>query len=321
MPLYSMALLASMVCQIGISPQRHFIPVGSPLPDFELQTRKGDRFSANQLEGKIGIVVFLRPNQSYSNGVLQDLEIVGLQLKGTAWEKVLIFSGKVAKEEIDEMIKTTGFSGTLLLDPDHIAYSKFDVVAVPSVAVFDKESRVIYSRPGFGVDFVSEVVKYLRKAAGVQSPEKEGKKVVPHSMAKIELARRLTEKGQLDKAEELLREVLAGETSLEAYLLLGDVLLQNKRPDGALKMVLEAREKFPKKEDHLEIILARAQAALGKSEEAKKILGRLLLDLPNCWEVHAAIAEVHEGLGQTDIALREYKRAISILKQKLLESR
>ena len=84
-------------------------------------------------------------------------------------------------------------------------------------------------------------------------------------------------------------------------------------------MVLEARKKYPR-EPRLEIPRARALAALGKNEEASELLRSLFLLLPGSWELHEAQAEVNENLGQKDLALNEYRKAIAILKHKFLES-
>jgi len=312
MQLYMVVLAATMICQEGESPQRSFISEGSRLPDFDLKTLEGAPFSSKSLAGKMGILVFLRPDQSYSSRVLRDLGLMEEQLPGISWSKIVVFSGDVSEKAVRKMVKAEGFTGTLLLDPDRVAYAKFDVVAVPSAAIFDKELRVIYSRPGFGIDFVSQVVKHVIKSTGRSLSIKD------HSPARIELGRRLIAKGHLDKAEAVLREALAEKSSLQAYLLLGAVLLQGGKPDEALQVIQEARKKFP--EDHsLEILRARALAALGKNDEAKKILILLLPRLPLCWEVHEVLAEVHENLGQKDQAIQEYKKAISILKRESRE--
>ncbi len=293
---------------------RSFVGRGSELPAFELRMLEGGVFSSNSLVGKASIVVFLRADQPESLAVLRELKKLEMDLAGVSWSTVAILSGRVTLEEARKLAKEASFSGTMLLDADRSAYSKFGVVAVPSLAVSDAKSRVVYSRPGLGKDLGPQVAESLRTALGVPPAEKRAQDGPRRSAPKLGLARGLMEEGKLEAAEKMLREAVAEEASIEGYLELGEVLLRRKEPEKALAVFRQAKEKYPGTR-RFDVGAGRALAAGGQYQEAERALVDAILHDPGSWEAHVALGEVYEKLGKADLALREYKSAIGILRR------
>jgi tetratricopeptide (TPR) repeat protein len=302
----------------GTEPGRtmSFIAEGSPLPAFKLQRPDGTVFASKDLAGKPGVLVFLRPGQPGSLSVLRLLRRLQRELGDTTWEQVGIVSGDVSPDEAKRLATTASFSGHLLLDPERKAYALLGVVAVPSLAVFDDESRIVYSRPGAGADLFLQLRTHIYRTLGKPIPGAAQDGAARKSAPEIALARALIEEGNLGRAETLLRQALEEESSPAAYFHLGEVLLRRKQARAALALLEEARKLHPAP-SRLDIGLARALAALGRDAEAERLLLRHALRVPHSWEAHAQLGEIYEKGGKSDLAMREYRKAIAIMKKLL----
>jgi len=216
--------LLALACllQIPAGPALAFIEKGGKLPPFELEKLGGGRLTSAALAGKSGIMVFIRPGQPLSLAALKAVREVEPALGGTSFEKVAIASGQVDVKSLEELAKFSGFAGDLLLDLQRAAYAAFGVVAVPSVLMFDAGSRVVWSRAGAGQDLGRRIENGLREALRLPARDRAPAREKARSSPQIELARSLIERGEMEKAESVLRAAIEKEATPAADALLGD---------------------------------------------------------------------------------------------------
>lgn len=292
----------------------NFIGEGARIPAFDLKTVSGERFSSGDLRGRVGVIAFLRADQGASAQLMAELGRLDRELGNASWEKIAVFAGEVRPETVRKAAQEARFNARLLLDPERQAYGRFGAVAVPSVAVFDADSRVVYSHPGYGVGLYTHLSERVRGLLGLPSRSREDAGARRAAPPAVGLARRLVELGDLKKAEDLLRKSIEKSPSLDALLLLGEVLLQSGRAEEALEWFQKAAGLPDAGVDlRVEVGIARAHAALGRVEDAEKRLHEVLTRSPETWEARVALGDVLLERGRTDEAISEYKKAISIL--------
>ncbi|MBI4607088.1 MAG: tetratricopeptide repeat protein [Planctomycetes bacterium] len=317
-PILALVLSAAAVAERGEAERGSLLGPGSPFPAVELRTVDGKPFASREVAGQLCVIVFVRHDQPDSLAALRDLKRLRSEIGG-AWRAIAVASGRVSPEEARKAAAATGFTGTLLLDPDRAAYSSFGVVAVPSLAVFDAGSKVIYSRAGGGKEIFAAVAERLAKALGHPSPSPADPGAAPRplrSAPKLEIARTLLERGELERAEATARAALEAEDTLEGNLVLVEVLLR-VRPAQALEVLEGARRKHGAS-PRLDLAAARSLAALGKASEAEAALRELAVRAPGLWEAHLTLGELHEKTGRLDLAVKEYRKAIEILARREL---
>lgn len=319
----SSCLLCLMLSQgLALQPmaERSFLPSGSDAPTLELKAVDGGPFTSKSLKGEVWVLVFLRPGQPESLKTLKELKALERELPGAAWKVVGIVSGAVAPPDAGSLAREAEFAGTLLLDPDRSAYARLGVIAVPSLAVIDGDSKVIYSRPGYGKDLSTRVRHHLSAALGLVEPSTDGPPRPLRTAPKLALARGLLAQGGLDRAEKIVSEAISEEPTAEGFALWSDIHLRRKEPLKALEVLNEATRKLPR-DPRLEVASGRALAALGRNEEAEKTLRAAIQTAPSAWEAHLALAELYEQLNKSELAIQEYKSAVQILRRGIEERR
>ena len=150
-------------------------------------------------------------------------------------------------------------------------------------------------------------------------PEKE-REGGARSTARVELARKLMDRGRMDHAEKILRQSIEKEPVPEAYLQLANILLQRKKPEDALRFLKQGKKEFPDA-FRLDVGVAKALLILDQVEEAKDLVTKAMLRDPFSWEAHLVLGEIHEKLDDKALAIREYKKAITLLKKLLREKK
>lgn len=113
--------------------------------------------------------------------------------------------------------------------------------------------------------------------------------------------------GKLDKAIEFAKEEISGNpTSVDGYLLLGDIYMEKKQYSEADKNFKQAQKLDYNNVDAL-IGLAKLSYMSSQFEIALDLFRKALSEQPNNPKIHHQLGEVYKQLGQSALAIESYK--------------
>ncbi len=132
----------------------------------------------------------------------------------------------------------------------------------------------------------------------------------PDSLSlQVKLAEAQFKDGDHAKARELLETVLGeDERNLTAMMLMGDLLMEQGDPEGALERYQEVYRRNPTSEVQLK--RARALAAVGELDDAERAFRTLVRQFPYRAEGYIALGDLYLEQGDEDRAEEQYRLAL-----------
>ncbi|HAF70934.1 MAG: Peptidil-prolyl cis-trans isomerase [Acetothermia bacterium 64_32] len=177
----------------------------------------------------------------------------------------------------------------------------------------DREyQQAIEAEPGFLAAYIGQgdaamamglygrAIECFREALGLQT----GSRTI-----ELRLAEAYLRDEQYDQAQPLLEELLEEEPEgVTVRVLMGDLLLAQGDPQGAIGHYKKAFEKNPTSEVQLK--LALALLAAGRLEEAKEEYQDLIRRFPYRGEAYEGLGDVYRAQGDEERALEQYREAL-----------
>jgi len=133
----------------GCSSYEDQLSTGDTARDFRLNTHGRERFYLNKHKGKVVVLVFWATWCVICKNELVDLKSYSRMVK----EKELVVAGICTDPEnnnnLHEIIKNLEIDYPTLLDKGSEVYSKYNIKALPTTIILDRESRVSLIREGY----------------------------------------------------------------------------------------------------------------------------------------------------------------------------
>ena len=121
---------------------------GGPAPDFTLKNRQGDSVTLSDLRGKVVLINFwatwcgpCRTEMPLLEAMYQRYSALGFEMLGVNVEKDSSLS--------DGFLKETPVTFPILYDPENQVSKMFDVAAMPSTVLVDREGNLRFLHHGY----------------------------------------------------------------------------------------------------------------------------------------------------------------------------
>lgn len=135
-------LLALAVALLGApGPTRAHVAVGTPVANAELPTLAGGQGTL-LVPGRVGVLVFFRPGQERSADTLRRLAGCEPSLAGKPVHTVGVVSAAAPRDEVRELVATSGLKAPVLLDEGDRVYGRMELRQHPVVVLVDAAGQV-----------------------------------------------------------------------------------------------------------------------------------------------------------------------------------
>jgi len=130
-------------------------------PDFALQSRDGGTVSLAQLRGQVVMINFwatwcgpCREEMPHLEALHQRYAALGFTLLGVNVEE--------NSEDAKEWLEETPVSFSILFDPENYVSELYDVVAMPSTVLVDRQGNLRFSHHGYQPGYENEYQTQIR---------------------------------------------------------------------------------------------------------------------------------------------------------------
>lgn len=260
---------------------------GAPAPDFNLKDLEGKSVSLSSFKGKsVVLVVFWDPAQIKAKQGLEQLQRFYGDLKPKGLEILALAADGQNLAVIKEFKTSAGIAFPLLLDEQKSAYGAYGVVAMPAVALIDKNGIMKYGHSGFGHDFYDAVKGETEVVLGLKTREQREQEKKPFQRA-----------GYVPKGK------------AERYYNEGMTLLRQKETDKAMTKFQEAVKEDPQYPLG-NMMLGEAYYHKRDAAKAAEYLQKALAGDPNLTDAYVYLGEAQLKLGKVDEAVASLQKGI-----------
>ena len=209
-------------------------PMGEVIKDVPLASVSGARVSILGT-ATANVVIFFRPDQAAMGGTLASLAACEKELSGKSISWVALVPGRFSAAEAKAAAEAAGLKMPVLIDADDGVQNTFGVAMHPTVAVLDKDHRLVQFQPYMRLNFCESVMAKIRRVLGELDEAGLARALDPGadqvkgagSAAKrdLKLAEMLLKGGNLDKALQFARTGARNDPqSAAAQSLIGKIL-------------------------------------------------------------------------------------------------
>lgn len=249
--------------------------VGETAKDFTLPALDGEKVTLMKSLGpKATLVAFWAAWSPRSLPMLTDmqtflgehekdgLKVLAVNVEHQSWSPE-------DEPKIREAVKAASATYTVLLDKDFAVYNDYGVVVVPSLALLDKDGKIVSITNGYSSTGKDALKEEVLKALGlvkaeekVAKKDEDGYKANPLAVRHLMMAEKFLDKKMYSKAESAAKDAIGkdGEYAL-AYKVLSEALKKQGKEEESAAAV--------KKFDELETKYKAAAPAEPKTEEQK----------------------------------------------------
>ncbi len=135
--------------------------VSGVAPDFALQSRDGETVSLAQLRGQVVMINFwatwcgpCREEMPHLEALHQRYAALGFTLLGINVEE--------NSEDAEEWLEEMPVSFSILFDPENYVSELYDVVAMPSTVLVDRQGNLRFSHHGYQPGYENEYQTQIR---------------------------------------------------------------------------------------------------------------------------------------------------------------
>jgi len=140
--------------------------VSGPAPDFTLPTRSGESVTLSELEGQVVMINFwaswcgpCREEMPLLEQIHQRYERLGFTLLGVNVEE--------DPASAEKWLKDRPVSFPILMDPENGVSKLYDVIAMPSTVIVDRQGNMRYLhhgyKPGYEDDYQNQIRALVRE--------------------------------------------------------------------------------------------------------------------------------------------------------------
>jgi tetratricopeptide (TPR) repeat protein len=301
---------------------------GKLTANFKLKDLNGRELALKDFRGKIVVLVFGELYQQNTLKTINDLKRL-LSEKRSYREAVEVLLIVSEKRKADEYLKVkSGLEITypVLLDDQRNVYAQFEIVAMPTTFIIDRQGKIAAKLPSFTIAYFDQVDAELGFLLGVVKPEELEKVMHPKAAPPdvngkseriLSLADNLKRRGFYDSALDSYLKVLEKWPDLkEARIGAGTIYLKKTEAEKAEKEFQSVLEKTPDDPAALKGI-AQVHLLRGEVERAEDLLQKVILSNYVDDDLYYIMGEVYEKQGKLKEAVSFYKKNC----QKLLQKR
>jgi tetratricopeptide (TPR) repeat protein len=301
---------------------------GKLTANFKLKDLNGRELALKDFRGKITVLVFGELYQQNTLKTINDLKRL-LSEKRSYREAVEVLLIVSEKRKADEYLKVkSGLEITypVLLDDQRNVYAQFEIVAMPTTFIIDRQGKIAAKLPSFTIAYFDQVDAELGFLLGEVKPEElekvmHPKAALPDVNGKSErilsLADNLKRRGFYDSALDSYLKVLEKWPDLkEARIGAGTIYLKKTEAEKAEKEFQMVLEKTPDDPAALKGI-AQVHLLRGEVDRAEDLLQKVILSNYVDDDLYYIMGEVYEKQGKLKEAVSFYKKNC----QKLLQKR
>jgi thioredoxin-like negative regulator of GroEL len=297
------------------------VEVGEPIPPITVDDG-GGKVVTVPARGRVTVVVFWRPGQGLSDGVLADLAALASEFARRGVDVVVLADDDASASGAPARI--AGPTVRAGVDHGRRAADAYGVVVLPTTAVIRADGRLAAYLPSRPPAYRELLVAHVAHARGELTTAQLAARVVPigetvGERAEVQAVYRravtLARAAQWHEAAAAFTEIVAGNADdVDARVQLGHALLEDGQPALALAQfdaALARNAVVPAARVGRGIALLR----LGRTEEAIRLLEEAVEVNPEPVRAHRELARAYEARGDLERALEHYRWAYRKLRQ------
>jgi tetratricopeptide (TPR) repeat protein len=244
---------------------------GTQLENVELKTIAGGREKLLSNKVKANIFVFFRTGQDRSMDALKQMAMCERDLAGKSIHWAAVVSGSEPIEDVKAAVSAAGIKMPVLLDEGDVLYDKLGIRLHPMVGIADGTLKLQAMEPYRQIDYCDVIktrlkvllgeatVADLEKALNPERSPLPGADPMKKAMRDVNMARRLYEIGQHEKAIKQAQKALEIAPVGQAFVVMGEAYAKLGRCAESSKALEQALKLDPANKD-----VAPARALCGK---------------------------------------------------------
>lgn len=207
---------------------------GTQVENVELKTLAGgtDRLLSSKV--KANIFVFFRPGQERSADALKQLAQCEKDLAGKSIHWAAVVSSSAPADEVRTLVAASGIRMPVLVDEGDALYDRLGIRLHPVVGIADGKLKLVALEPYRQIDYCAVIEVRIRMLLGEATQADLDKTVNPErsplpgadpmrkAMRDVNLARRLNEIGQHEKAVKQAQRALEIAPIAQAYVVMAE---------------------------------------------------------------------------------------------------
>jgi tetratricopeptide (TPR) repeat protein len=225
------------------------VEVGSQLKNRELRTLDGKKAPLFG-PARANLFLFFRTGNEHSAETLAQLARLEAELRGKPVRFVGIVSDADPADEVAAMVREAGVGMPILVDAGDALYGELGVALHPSIGIANERHKLVAYQAFRRINQLDILRGRIQLALGeiteaqlaaiIEPPASEV--AVNRAKARMNLARKLLEAGDMDGAVESARAAVALEPDRsDTHALLAEMLAQAGRCDESKKEGIQAR--------------------------------------------------------------------------------
>lgn len=302
------------------------IAVGDTLPAMSAKTLSGIQYDRSQASNKAVVIAFLSTDQKASQLAAGDLQRIIPSYKDhrRQLDVIVVMDDPVVKDLFQNVSADPNNPVHMIHDDQRQWRGNFHIIAAPTVVIADASGKVTSVIAGYGYDFVPSFRFHLNEALGIEqqiTADEVGKvKTLQNKTdsAKIQrhlkMAKMLQDKGKIQASlQQLQLAYQLDPNDLQVLLQIGTLHCRQNQPDQAIKILAGKQFTTTRDQAESELIVGWANRLAGNSELAITHLNKAIELDPASARAFFELGQVYEAASQTDLALKAYKQALSVL--------
>ena len=225
---------------------------GTLVENVELRTLAGGKEKLLSNKVKANVFVFFRPNNERSTDALKQMATCEKELAGKPVRWVAIVSSSENPEEVKPMVAASGIQMPVLIDDGDQLYDKLGIRLHPMVGIVDAKFKLLAMEPYRQIEYCDIIRGRIKVALGemteaevakFENPEKSimpGDDPAKKALRDVNMARRLFEIGQYDKAIARAKKALELAPVAKGYSLQAEALAKQGKCAEANAMAEQA---------------------------------------------------------------------------------
>jgi tetratricopeptide (TPR) repeat protein len=250
LPLVSLVVLAPHWADAAAEP-------GTLVENVELRTLAGGREKLLSPKVRANVFVFFRPAHDRSLDALKQMAACEKEFAGKAVRWVAIVSSSAAVEEVKPMVSESGIQMPVLVDEGDALYEKLGIRLHPMVGITDGKGKILAMEMYRQIEYCDIIRVQIQIALGektaadlakIENPDKgimPGDDPVKKASRDVNMARRLYEIGQFDKAIDRAKKALELAPIARGFSLQAVALAKLNRCPEALQQAAQALKMDP----------------------------------------------------------------------------
>ncbi len=231
---------------------------GHTIENVELATIGGGKAALLSAQARANVFIFFRPGQERSIDALKQMADCEKEFAAKSVHWAAVVSSSVTAAEVQAVVAETGIQMPVLVDQGDLLYNKLGIRLHPMVGIADAKFKLSLMEPYRQIQYCELVRTHIQVLLGektladvekVRNPDKSplpGSDPMTKALRDVNMARRLVEIKQYDKAIKQANKALEIAPVSQAFVVMGEAYARlGKCPDSA-KAIEQAIRLDPK---------------------------------------------------------------------------